>query len=120
MQNSKQIAVQNLYMPRIGKVLGQAEISKMRSTFVKKLAKVFDDFHDYKISQAAYEQSNMNTRGPDFYFKLISKKIILLVEVPTCEMMAEQIDSQGFVGIKYRRFDLSLIKMDNLKEALDL
>lgn len=35
-------------------------------------------------------------------------------------MMVEEIDADGYVSIKYRRFDMSLIKMDNLKGALDL
>ena len=103
-------------MPSISKGLSQTEVALMRRTFLKKLSKVFEHFYDFKISSDKYSYH----RKADFYCKLVSKQILLLVEVPTSELMAEQIESQGFIEVKYRRFELTMIKMDNLAGAKEL
>lgn len=91
----------------------------MRKLFQNKLAKVFDSFYDFKISCDRYAYLKANRRA-DFYCKLISKQILLLVEVPTSELVSELIEAQGFIEVKYRRFDLTMINMDNLAGAIEL
>jgi hypothetical protein len=55
--NSKQIAVQKLYMPRVTKGLSAHEFSSLRQHFCKKLTKIFDNFYDFKISSQSFGHS---------------------------------------------------------------
>ena len=50
----------------------------MNDSFQKKVEKVFQDFADFTVGPRAFDHEEENV-----YCKLISKKIILLIQVPS-------------------------------------
>lgn len=86
----------------ISKGLAQNEYSELRTMFVSKLLKMLEDFYDFKIAGDKF----LAMRS-DFFCKLVSKHIVLLLEVPAPDLMTELVDLQGYVEVRYRRFELS-------------
>lgn len=76
-------------MPMICKGLDPPQYNELRKTFVTKLAKVFENFYDFKISSEKYTSGSLQA---DFFCKLVSKHIVLLLEVPATELLSEQLE----------------------------
>ena len=86
MQNSKAFASQRLQAPLLEKsklcpdVDQRNELQRLiNQRFLQQVEKIFAEFADYKIRDDEQSQS-------DVYCKLLTKRHLLLIEVPTAEM----------------------------------
>ena len=113
LENSRQFAVQKLRVPQLKKLSDLAQqnelAKKMNDNFQQKIEKVFQNFADFKINsnQFDYEEEHLN----DVYCKLISKKILLLIQVPSSQLFYKTIQKEGCIEVTYYLFDQSMIRV---------
>ena len=74
--------------------------------FQQKLTETLDEFSDFKILGNAIENETSN-----YYFKLVTKKILMIIQIPSLTLMGTLLETAGKIEVVYSKFDQKMVKI---------